>query len=241
MDLLLAKGIEAKNTFLAPNWVDISAISPKTKSVGANPYRVQLGLTTDCVVALYSGNMGAKQGLEILAEVARLHGSNHSPSDHPPLAFVFCGDGAGKEGLQLACAGLTNVFFLPLQPLEQLNDLLAMADIHLLPQRADAADLVMPSKLTGMLASGKPVVATAHTGTELARVVAGSGPDTQCGMVVQPESATAMLAAIEVLLKDAPLRQRLGVTARAYAEQHLHIDMVLTKLADHMQLIQTTK
>ena len=98
MDLLLAKGVEAKNTFLAPNWVDIAAISPKTKSVGANPYRVQLGLPTDCVVALYSGNMGAKQGLEILAEVARLHGSNHSPSDSPPLAFVFCGDGAGKAG-----------------------------------------------------------------------------------------------------------------------------------------------
>lgn len=241
MDLLLAKGVPARHTFLAPNWVDIAAISPRTQYVGANPYRVQLGLSADCVVALYSGNMGAKQGLDILAEVARLHESGHAKSDSKPLVFVFCGDGAGKAALQLACAGLANVHFLPLQPMDQLNDLLAMADIHLLPQRADAADLVMPSKLTGMLASGKPVVATAHGGTELARVVAGSGPDTQCGMVVLPENATAMLAAIEVLLNDVALRNRLGVAARAYAEQYLHIDMVLAKLADHMQLVQTTK
>jgi colanic acid biosynthesis glycosyl transferase WcaI len=240
MDLLLAKGVAAQHAFLAPNWVDIAAISPTTQCVGANPYRVLLGLPADCVVALYSGNMGGKQGLEILAEVARLREAGYAKSDSRPLVFVFCGDGAGKAALQLACAGLANVHFLPLQPMEQLNDLLAMADIHLLPQRADAADLVMPSKLTGMLASGKPVVATAHAGTELARVLAGSGPDTQCGLVVEPENATAMLAAIEVLLKDAALRHRLGVAARAYAEQHLHIDMVLAKLADHMQLIRTT-
>jgi len=241
MDLLLAKGVPARHTFLAPNWVDIAAISPKTQYVGVNPYRVLLGLPTDCVVALYSGNMGGKQGLEILAEVASLHASGPAKSDSRTLVFVFCGDGAGKPALQLACAGLANVHFLPLQPMGRLNDLLAMADIHLLPQRADAADLVMPSKLTGMLASGKPVVATAHADTELARVVAGSGPDTQCGLVVQPENATAMLAAIEVLLNDESLRNRLGATARAYAEQHLHIDMVLAKLADQMQLIQTTQ
>jgi colanic acid biosynthesis glycosyl transferase WcaI len=241
MDLLLAKGVPARQTFLAPNWVDISAISPKTDYMGANPYRVQLGLPADCVVALYSGNMGGKQGLEILAEVARQREFGRAKSDSSPLVFVFCGDGAGKAALQSACAGLANVYFLPLQPLDRLNDLLALADIHLLPQRADAADLVMPSKLTGMLASGKPVVATAHVGTELARVVAGSGPDTQCGLVVPPEDATAMLVAIEVLVNDGVLRKRLGVAARAYAEQHLHIDMVLAKFANHMQLIQTSK
>jgi len=241
IDLLLAKGVPAQQTFLAPNWVDISAISPKTQYAGVNPFRALLNLPAECVVALYSGNMGGKQGLEILAEVARLHESAHAAPDSRRLVFVFCGDGAGKLALQSACTGLTNVHFLPLQPLEQLNDLLAMADIHLLPQRADAADLVMPSKLTGMLASGKPVVATAHAGTELARVVAGSGPDTQCGLVVEPENAAAMLAAIVVLLNDEALRSRMGLAGRAYAELHLHIDMVLAMLAAHMQLAQTTK
>ncbi len=72
--------------------------------------------------------------------------------------FVFCGNGAGRDALVALCAGLSNVRFLDLQPVERLSELLAMADIHLLPQRADAADLVMPFKLTGMLASGRPVV-----------------------------------------------------------------------------------
>ena len=76
------------------------------------------------------------------------------------------------------CTGLPNVRWMPLQPLERWGELLTMADIHLLPQRADAADLVMPSMLNGMLASSRPVVATARAGMEVANVVAG------CGMVV---------------------------------------------------------
>ncbi len=241
LDKLLAKGIDAGKALLAPNWVDISAISPRAPAAGPSPYRHELGIPTDCVVALYSGNMGAKQGLEILSNIAQLHeakvgyAGGTDNENAVPLAFVFCGDGAGRTSLQAQCAGLKYVYFLPLQPFDRLNDLLAMADIHLLPQRADAADLVMPSKLTGMLASGRPVVATAHLGTELARVVLGSGADTACGLVVPPENAKLMLAAITELAKNAPNRQRMGASARAYAEQYLHIDMVLGQLAKQMQ------
>ena len=241
LDKLVAKGINADKAFFAPNWVDISAISPRAPAAGLSPYRQELGISTDRVVALYSGNMGAKQGLEILSDIAQMHEASegYAEGTHSnksvPLAFVFCGDGAGRAGLQAQCAGLKHVYFLPLQPFDRLNDLLAMADIHLLPQRADAADLVMPSKLTGMLASGKPVVATAHPSTELARVVLGSGPDMACGLVVPPENAGLMLAAITELAKSAPTRQRMGATARAYAEQYLHIDMVLGQLAKQMQ------
>src|SRR5512146_1369515 len=116
--------------------------------------------------------MGEKQGQEIVLEAAaRL-------ADKRDIQFVLCGDGAARQRLQQKYAGLTNVLWLPLQPLEQLNDLLNMANIHLLPQRSGAEDLVMPSKLTGMLASGRPVVATANKGTQIAGVL----PD--CGVVV---------------------------------------------------------
>lgn len=104
-----------------------------------------------------------------------------------------------------------------------LGELLAMADIHLLPQGADAADLVMPSKLTGMLASGRPVVATANAGTELASVVA------DCGLVVSPEKPKVFADAIRLLANDAALRARLGASGRAYAEAHLDRDAVLGK------------
>ena len=101
--------------------------------------------------------------------------------------------------------------------------MLALADIHLLPQRADAADLVMPSKLTGMLASARPVVATARAGTELAGVVAS------CGLVVPPEDPAAMMAAIVTLAAYPNLRASLGAAGRAHALQHMDREAVLLR------------
>jgi colanic acid biosynthesis glycosyl transferase WcaI len=138
---------------LAPNWVDLAAITPASTAASDNPYRQLLGIAPDKVVALYTGNMGAKQGLELMAQVAALL------VGQPGIVFVLCGNGMGRAALVQSCANLPNVFFLDLQPANRLSDLLAMADIHLLPQRADAADLVMPSKLIGMLVSGRPVLA----------------------------------------------------------------------------------
>ncbi len=146
--------------------------------------------------------------------------------------FVLCGNGAGRADLVARCQGLTNVRFLDLQPAERLPDLLATADIHLLPQRADAADLVMPSKLTGMLASARAVVATAHTGTELANVVQ------TCGLVVPPEDPAALAQAIHTLALDAALRERLGAAGFAYTQAHLDREAVLQRFeADVEQLI----
>jgi colanic acid biosynthesis glycosyl transferase WcaI len=207
-----AKGVRADRLVSLPNWADIDAIRPLD---GPSPYRRELGLAPDAIVALYSGNMGSKQGLEVLAEVARLLQVN------PQIRFVFCGNGAGRPELMAQCANLPNVTFLDLQPVERLGDLLGLADIHLLPQRADAADLVMPSKLTGMLASGRPVVAGARADTELGRVVAG------CGRAVRPENGDAFAQAIEQLASDDTLRKSLGVAARAFADRHFGRDAIL--------------
>ena len=169
------------------------------------------------LLALYSGNMGGKQGLDILADAARLL------VDDDRLFFVFCGIGAGRADLERLCTGFPNVRFVDLQPLERLGELLTFADIHLLPQRADATDLVMPSKLTGMLASGRPVVVTAHAGTEVARVVEG------CGLVVEPERPEVFANAIAALAADSELRARFGMAARCYAESNLDKEAVLRK------------
>lgn len=217
VDRALAKGVDPGRVVHFPNWVDISGVAPLTQP---SPYRTELGLADDAVVALYSGNMGNKQGLEVLAEVARLL------INETKIQFVFGGNGSGRADLEQRCAGLPNVRFLDLQPLERLNDWLGLADIHLLPQRADAADLVMPSKLTGMMASGRPVVATAQAQTELGRVVA---QDAACGLVTTPEDAAAMADAIRTLAGDAGLRARLGASGRAYAERELSQDVILRR------------
>jgi colanic acid biosynthesis glycosyl transferase WcaI len=246
---LLDKGVAPERAVLAPNWVDISAITPgggngdmdcraslAMTKVGAmtGSFREVLEIPPDAVVALYSGNMGAKQGLELLADLARLcleDSASNTPLEHKQRAkaaiiFVFCGSGAGRTELVVRCAGLPNVHFLDLQPIERLNELLAMADIHLLPQRADAADLVMPSKLTGMLASGRPVVATALPATELGRVVAGEG----CGLVVPPGDAQAFADALQTLASSPEVRKQMGRAGRSYAETHLDRDAILQQL-----------
>lgn len=225
LELAHGKGVDAERAVLFPNWVDLAAIAPPvadegdTNAVGAghNGYRAEWGVSKDQVVALYSGNMGGKQGLEILAETARLL------VGEPSVQFVFCGNGAGRADLELRCVGLPNVRFVDLQPLERLGELLGTADIHLLPQRADAADLVMPSKLTGMLASGRAVVATAHPSTELASVVDG------CGLVVPPEDPASMAAAIRRLVDEPGLRLSLGEQGRRYAVEHIDKQMVLKR------------
>lgn len=220
LTMLAQKGVPFARCVLFPNWVDTAVIFPLA---GPSPFRKELGIPDGDIVALYAGNMATKQGLEVLAETARRLQSRRG------LWFVFCGEGPSKESLVERASKLGNVLCLPLQPLERLNSLLNLADIHLLPQKAGAADLVMPSKLTGILASGRPVIATASEGTQLAYVVEGKG------LVITPEDPSAMAAAIIKLSDDLALRNTLGINARAYAECELDKNKVLSRFEKQLQ------
>jgi colanic acid biosynthesis glycosyl transferase WcaI len=206
---LLKKGVAQNRAVLFPNWVDTDQIFPLSRPSVLRP---ELGIAPDRVVALYSGTMGAKQGLETLIEAARAI---------PEVMFVLCGQGAMVENLRQQSGGLANVRFLPLQPLEKLNELLNLADIHLLPQKRDAADLVMPSKITGMFASGRPVVATADPGTQLHLTIL------EHGLCPHPEDTASFIRAIRQLANHEPDRRALGRAARLYAEQHWAKETVL--------------
>lgn len=215
----LLKDVPPKCAVLFPNWVDVNLIQRSAQGV-RNRLRDELGLG-DKVVLLYSGNMGSKQGLDLLAPLAAAF------VDQPEVHFLYCGDGAYRPRLEMEAGGMANVTLLPLQPLERLNELLNAADIHLLPQRADAADLVMPSKLTGMLASGRPMVVTAAEGTQVARVVTGSESHLARGIVVPPADLNALVAAVKRLVADRALRLQMGDAARSYAVEFLGRDRVL--------------
>jgi colanic acid biosynthesis glycosyl transferase WcaI len=216
---LVGKGVAQSACRLFPNWVDTDAIAPLRKP---SPLRAELGISAGEIVALYAGTMGRKQGLEVVAEAAR------QLSGRKDIRFVFCGEGPGKPILADSTSQLSNVQWIPLQPYARLNHLLNLADIHLLPQKADAADLVMPSKLTGMLASGRPVVATSRPGTQLAEMVQGRG------IVVEPGDPAAFAEAIKWLADDAGLRERLGRSAREYALSDLKKETILSRLEQEL-------
>jgi colanic acid biosynthesis glycosyl transferase WcaI len=162
---LIAKGVDSHRIGLVRNWVDLAKIKPLD---GPNGFRGELGLRESDFVVLYAGNVGAKQALEIVLGAAR------QLTDLPQVHFVIAGDGPEKQRLMQSCTALSTVHFLPLQPEQRLCELLNLADMHVLPQLSGAADLVLPSKLGGMLASGKPVLATADSGTELYDVLNGT-------------------------------------------------------------------
>jgi colanic acid biosynthesis glycosyl transferase WcaI len=216
----LTKGIPATRVVHFPNWVDIHAIYPLAPAANRSngirrEFAAEVPGIENKVILLYSGNMGAKQGLELLAPLAG------SFSADPRVHFIFCGDGSFRSQLEALVAHRKNVTLLPLQPVERLNNLMNAADIHLLPQRASAADLVMPSRLGAMFSSGRPVIATAHPGTQVAMVVDGRG------LAVPAGDAGALRAAVLRLVEDRELRLSLGRAAREYAVEHMGKQKVL--------------
>ncbi len=214
VERLPSKGVDPIRTVLFPNWVNASEIYPLSV---ANSLRKELGVSETAIVALYSGNMGLKQGLNLLIEASRQLVSR------PDIVFVLCGDGPYRDTLTKMASDVANVRFVPLQPTSRLNELLNMADIHLLPQVGGAADLVMPSKLTGILASGKPVVATVEEGAQLANLLVGRG------LCTRPGDATAFAAAVVRLADHRELRLRMGNEGRKYAITHMNYDQILTR------------
>ncbi len=181
---LVEKGLAADRLSVVRNWVDLSHIFPMR---GASPYRAELGYGERDFVVLYSGNIGAKQGLNVLMQAAeRLRTDSH-------IHFVVAGEGPAKADLQTRYKHLPNVRFLPFQPYARLNEFLNMPDLHVLPQERDAADLVLPSKLGGMLASGKPILVTADQDTELAHVLGSAVA------YARPGDAASLAETIEAL------------------------------------------
>ncbi|GAB3545421.1 WcaI family glycosyltransferase [Spirosoma fluminis] len=206
---------------LFPNWVDGQYVRPQPKS---KSLRQELGLQKSDQVILYSGSLGEKQGLEIIIEAAR------SFISRPEIKFMIFGSGGGKPKLEALVReyGLNNVTFHPLQPYEKLSALLATADIHLVLQKKSASDLVLPSKLTGILAAGGCALVSAIPGTTLYDVVHKH----QMGILIEPESVEALEWAIQDALSlDLSTYQR---NARNYAERNLDKETTLRKFVNEL-------
>lgn len=219
---LTAKGVPVERIYQLRNWsnaaFDFARADPST-------YRREWGLG-DRKVALYSGNIANKQGLEIVIEAARLL------RDRPDLAFVICGEGPNRERLAQLAAGLDNVQFHDLQPATRMADFLSLANVHLLPQIVGAADLVLPSKLTNMLASGRPVVATAEGGTGLFEEVEG------CGLNTPPGDAQALAAGIAQLMDNDALRADLGAEAQKRAGERWSQGAIIDRLGTQLRAVK---
>lgn len=227
--LAVAKGVPAERVVLFPNWVDTDAISPDAAS--RTRLRQRWGISPETRVVLYAGNMGRKQGLELVVQAAA------QLRCRTEVLFVMVGQGAARDSLQAMAKslGLVNMRFEPLQPPEDLPDLLAMADVHLVVQRKGAADVVLPSKLTGILAAGGHALITAEPHTELGLLCREHPGIATC---VEPENLAALVAGLMALL--ATDTRAVNAVARAYAERCLGQEAVLGQFeTELLQLVGT--
>ncbi|AMR34066.1 glycosyltransferase WbuB [Mucilaginibacter sp. PAMC 26640] len=207
-----------RKIFFFPNWVDTDYYYPLPNR---NKLKTKWGYREADIVCLYSGAVGVKQRLErILVTAEALMGHDH-------IKFVICSSGPYKDQLheQAVLKGLTNISFLPVQAKEVFNELLNMADIHLVLQIADAGDLVMPSKLTTILAVGGASIITAAKGTSLYDMV----HDYDFGYVVEPQDKNEqdlLTGQILQIKLDEHLEAK-RENARNYAVQYLNVDKVM--------------
>jgi colanic acid biosynthesis glycosyl transferase WcaI len=220
LERLRGKGVIGSQSDLFPNWVDTNLIFP-IESVST--LRNEFGIPETSIVLLYSGNLGRKQGLNVLVSAAKVFQSRSN------VLFLICGEGSYREELRWMMEGLPNVRFMNLQPFDRLNQLLNTADVHLLPQEIGVADLVMPSKLGGMMASGKPIVSIAEEGTQLALSIQ------HCGISARDESE--FIEGIRTLIDDAPRRAEMGKNARRYAIHNLDKDLILKNFEHDLMLV----
>jgi putative colanic acid biosynthesis glycosyltransferase WcaI len=200
--LIEGKGADPAKTLIIPDWADCSAIAPGPKR---NPFSLAQGLA-DKFVVMHSGNVGLSQGLETLVEAAE------HLSAFEDIAVVLVGEGVKKRALEdeVRTRGLRNVRFLPFQPQDGLRDSFATADVFVIGLKAGMAGYIVPSKLYGILAAGRPFVASVEDSSE----VAGIAGTFDCGLVAKPGHARDLAEGILKLYFDRALAARMGASAR---------------------------
>lgn len=208
----IAKGLDGERAekqrskvHVIPNFVDTERIRPAARE---NDYRQQYGLTGRRVV-MYAGNVGFSQSLDLVLGSARALSETH-----PDVVFVINGGGAARPELEQRAAGASNVRFIDMQPIERLPEVLAAADVHVVPLRRGLARSSVPSKLYSILAAGRPVVASVDEGTEVALTIDRA----RSGLAVPPDDQLAFTDALRELLDDPYRCARMGASGRVFVE-----------------------
>jgi colanic acid biosynthesis glycosyl transferase WcaI len=202
-----------------PNWVDTDRFYPLESRA---ELKSQWGFHLDDKVILYSGSIGEKQGLDALVDIAV------RCKPYPGIKFIICGTGPYKQKLEISAKekGAENLSFLPLQEMDVFNRFLNLADVHLVLQKSEASDLVMPSKLTTILSAGGLVIATAMEGSSLHQDITAH----RMGIVIPPEDNEELYKAILQACEGDYSKERLN--ARTYAENYLNKRAILERMGN---------
>lgn len=205
---LEAAGLAEPQRLPLPVWADTRVLHP----LSASPLREGLGLEEDAIVALYLGSLESSHGVDGLIATARRLPANGA------VTFVLSGRGSAWSRLAAASHNLP-LRLLPWPRLANLNALLGLADLHLLPAGLDAADPLFPAKAAGLLASGRPILA----GGEVPAPLAGA----MLGVASDPDGLAAAIIAVAA---DTQERRRRGAAAWQAAQDYHDKERVFRRL-----------
>lgn len=203
-EIVRARGVPPERVRVIPNWCDDEEIQPVAPL--DNPRRREWGLGNRFVVG-YSGNLGRGHEFEtVLAAAERLRNDQR---------FCFLFIGGGNKFAELARSvrehGLSHMFcFLPYQERSVLRFSLGVADVHLISLRPALDGLIVPSKLYGIAAAGRPIIAMAALDGEIARLVRTH----DCGIAIEPGDGELLAATLRRLRANLDRCNAMGRRAR---------------------------
>jgi colanic acid biosynthesis glycosyl transferase WcaI len=201
-----------KNYFL-PNWIDPDAVNP------ANFKRHDF-LKSDKFKILYSGNIGDKQDWEFFIHIAKQFEKDDD------VEFIIVGAGSKKQQLLTSIAGLKNTRYHEPVALSELSDLLCSADLHILFQKNNIVDTVMPSKILAMMSSAKPSIVTGNKISELAEIFTRSNG----GYFINSDQPKEVIEKINYLKNNPQIASKMGLCAREYITLQFDKNVIMKNL-----------
>lgn len=202
MDAFAAKGVPERKTFLLPNWLRGAGKVPP-QALEMTRFREAHQIPSHALLAVYSGNLGRKQGLDVLLDAAEILAGRAVLGR--PVVLIVAGDGADQATLsdRLKQRPLHNLRLLPLQSAANYQIMLRAADVALVTQMPGTGQVCFPSKLLSVLSAGLPVITTADETSDLARAVREGG----FGVNVPAASPEPLAAALETAAQNPALLQ----------------------------------
>jgi colanic acid biosynthesis glycosyl transferase WcaI len=211
---IVAKGVPAERVSIVRDGVETAAISSAAPELDSEVISaIRSGFR---FVLLHAGNLGFYGAWQTLLAAAReLEGDG--------VGLVFVGDGAQRASLEAAAARSTNVRFLPFFPSSKISSVLAAGDAHVITIKRGLEGVVVPSKLYGILAAGRPIVALASQQTDAASLGARYG----FGVAADPDNPAQLVAIVRALLCDPARLAEMGTAARTSASRYARANETL--------------
>jgi colanic acid biosynthesis glycosyl transferase WcaI len=210
-DRILAKGIAAGKVEIVRDGTEIVAEGAPTAALDEEVIRTIRGDFR--FVLLHAGNIGFYGAWETLLAAAKELATDD-------VGFVFVGEGARRDALAEAAAGISNVKFLPFFPAGKIPSVLAAADAHLITVKRGLEGVVVPSKMYGILAAGKPIVAVAPKETDVASLGAKQG----FGIATDPDRPHELVEKIRALAADGNRVKEMGRAAKDAARGYDRVE-----------------